>query len=255
MVDFTLKAYKKLLETLVQAGYEFYTFDDWCEKEPIGKIVILRHDVDRSPKNALKVAKLEHELGIKSTYYFLIKGFAFRPDIVQQIATLGHEIGYHYRDLVKARGEKNKAILFFENNLNLARTIVPIKTIAMDGCPWSKYDNRDLWREYDYRNYGLVGEPYFDFINKDVLYYTDTARMWNGDKYNIRDKKVKNSLYKESDIKTTFDFIFWIRKSNDEQPIMITTHPQRWTDSPMRWSWELCSQRIKNAIKYFLLKF
>ncbi|MFQ6062769.1 MAG: hypothetical protein ACE5J9_06290 [Methanosarcinales archaeon] len=33
------------------------------------KFIILRHDVDRKVENALKMAQLENELGIASTYY------------------------------------------------------------------------------------------------------------------------------------------------------------------------------------------
>lgn len=32
----------------------------------------MRHDVDRKPQNALRMAKLENDLGIKVTYYFRI---------------------------------------------------------------------------------------------------------------------------------------------------------------------------------------
>ena len=169
MADFTLKTYIKLLDALQQSGYEFYTFAEWCENKPAGKIVILRHDIDKRPKNGLKIAKLENKMGIKSTYYFLVRGFIFRPDIIREIASLGHETGYHYRDLVQTNGNKEKAIEYFENNLTFARSIAPIITISMDGCPWSKYDNRDLWKEYDYHDFKIEGEPYFDFINKDTL--------------------------------------------------------------------------------------
>lgn len=37
---------------------------------PLEKVVILRHDVDRLPGNALKMARLEHEMGVQATYYF-----------------------------------------------------------------------------------------------------------------------------------------------------------------------------------------
>jgi hypothetical protein len=31
---------------------------------------LVRHDVDRKPLNALKMAEIENKLGVKSTYYF-----------------------------------------------------------------------------------------------------------------------------------------------------------------------------------------
>ncbi|MBA7531110.1 hypothetical protein ES705_23321 [subsurface metagenome] len=39
---------------------------------------------------------------IKGTYYFRIVTQSFNPEIIEQIAELGHEIGYHYEDFVLA---------------------------------------------------------------------------------------------------------------------------------------------------------
>ena len=30
----------------------------------------IRHDIDRKPERALKMAEIEHDFGVKSTYYF-----------------------------------------------------------------------------------------------------------------------------------------------------------------------------------------
>lgn len=70
-----------------------------------GKVVCLRHDVDRLPVNALKMAELEYQVGIQSTYYFRYIKTTYKKDIIQQIAEYGHEIGYHYKTLAKARGD------------------------------------------------------------------------------------------------------------------------------------------------------
>ena len=253
MRDFTLQTYKKFLTTFRDGGYLFYTFAAWCKDRPSGKILILRHDIDKKPENALKIALLESELGVKSTYYFLAKSSVFKSEIIKKIADLGHEIAYHYRDLVDAKGDESLAIVLFKNNLDKLRSIAPIETIAMDGCPWSKYDNRNLWKKYDYRDLGLIGEPYFDFLNgesgREVLYFTDTARMWDGGKYNVRDNRLNDSAYKQPSVHTTFDLIEWIKTSGNQKPIMITTHPQRWTDNKSEWLKELVLQLAKNRIK------
>jgi len=34
--------------------------------------VILRHDIDKLPANALKMAQLEHDLGVAGSYYFRV---------------------------------------------------------------------------------------------------------------------------------------------------------------------------------------
>lgn len=250
MFDFTLHAYRELLVAIKNAGYNFITFGEWCKGNATGKFVILRHDIDKLPANALSVAAIENELGICSTFFFQISPEIFKPGIIKEISRMGHEIGYHYRDLVDASGDSDKAISSFRNNLSKLRAVAEIKTISMDGCPWSKYDNRDLWQKYNYRNEGIVGEPYFDFLNRpEVLYLTDTARMWDGDKYNIRDRVP----HKTSGIPvhSTFDLIQYIKSNPAHVEMMITTHPQRWTNKPIQWLAEFVGQRIKNRIKRF----
>ena len=69
MQDFTLTIYRKLLHELLANGYSFQTLQDFIQ-QPEAKAVILRHDVDRKPENALVIAKIEKEAGIKASYYF-----------------------------------------------------------------------------------------------------------------------------------------------------------------------------------------
>jgi hypothetical protein len=41
-------------------------------RHPSPKAVILRHDIDKLPANALKMAHLEHDLGVAGSYYFRV---------------------------------------------------------------------------------------------------------------------------------------------------------------------------------------
>ncbi len=74
----------------------------------------------------------------------------FVPAIVQQIAALNHEIGYHYEDLVRNHGNYRKAISDFERNLDALRSLFPVTKICADGNPLSKYSNLWLWNKYDF---------------------------------------------------------------------------------------------------------
>jgi len=68
-MDFTLATYTRLLKALQASGYPFQTITGFFER-PGYKTVLLRHDVDLLPKNALAMAKLEHGMGVVATYYF-----------------------------------------------------------------------------------------------------------------------------------------------------------------------------------------
>ena len=123
----------------------------------------------------------------------------------------------------------------------------------MHGSPLSRYDNRLLWKYYDYRDFGIVGEP-FDMDFSQILYLTDTGRRWNGYAVSIRDK-VKNKKTKDKCFKNTLNIINAAAKGELPDQIMFTFHPQRWTDRPVPWVKELVWQNVKNVGKYGLMQY
>ena len=70
--DFTLDKYSSFCEAISVSNYTTFTVEEIIRKkqEVSEPFLILRHDVDRSPKNAYKMAKIESKNGIKATYYF-----------------------------------------------------------------------------------------------------------------------------------------------------------------------------------------
>jgi len=250
-MDFTLKIYRQLLLALQEAGYAFYTFEEYCEGKATGKFVILRHDIDKKPENSLNIADIEYQYEVKSTFYFRSSPDILKPDILKEISEKKHEIGYHYRDLVAAKGDYEKALSSFKTNISFIRNILPIRTISMDGCPLSRYDNRDLWNRYNYHDFGIIGEPYFDVDFQQVFYLTDTGRCWDGDKYSVRDKVKSNFVMS---YRTTNDIIEAAVNGTLPTKIMITTHPQRWTDNKLEWLIEFVMQTLKNIVKKFVVR-
>lgn len=51
-----------------------------------------------------------------------------------------------------------------------------------------KYDNKDVWKFYDYKFYEIIGELYFDLDFDEVFYLIDIGRRWDGYKVSVRDK-------------------------------------------------------------------
>ena len=247
-MDFTLKAYLALLNALLDQNYSFQSFQDFLS-HPQPKSCILRHDVDLRPKYALRTAEIEHALGITGSYYFRIVPESFDEKIIQQIASLGHEIGYHYEDLTLARGNMEKAIDLFAKNLQTLRAHYPVSTACMHGSPASPWDSKDLWKHYHYRDFGIIGEPYLDIDFSKVLYLTDTGRRWDAEKSSVRDKVEGESVRSRYHFHSTFDIIRAAVRGELPQEIMITLHPQRWTDRAVPWMRELVVQNMKNVVK------
>ena len=262
-MDFTLKKYKQLLMALQQQGYRFISFEQYCDMRSRGeempaRYAIMRHDVDLLPRNSVATAKIEHELGIQASYYFRVVPESNQPEYIRQIAALGHEIGYHYEDMAICQGNTEEAMGHFKQQLQYFRQFYPVRTICMHGAPTSKWDGRDLWRSYDYHTLGIIGEPYFDVNFADVFYLTDTGRCWDGYKVSVRDKiPVYQDQWNAQGLvyHSTLDIISAAEQGSLPPRIMITTHPQRWTDRPLAWLKELLVQNAKNIIKrLFLVK-
>ena len=116
-MDFTLKIYRQLLVALQNKDYFFFTFEDYCLGKAEGNFVILRHDVDLRARHSLATAKIEAALGIRASYYFRVVPQSNQPDIIQAIAALGHEIGYHYEDMSLFNGDADKALAHFQQQL------------------------------------------------------------------------------------------------------------------------------------------
>ncbi len=250
-MDFLLTELKILLDTFLEKGYKTFTFNSFLQNNSDEKQLIIRHDIDKNPENALKIALLEKKLKIRATFYFRIHPTVFKQQTIKKIADMGHEIGYHYEDFTKFHGNPEKAIESFKYNLEKLRQIYPVQTICMDGRPLSKYNNLDLWKYYNYKDFGISGEPFLDIDFNKVLYLTDTGRGWNLIKYNVRDKVQSPFKYHNA---TTQQLIADIKDSKLPDKIMITIHPQRWHDRSLPWLTELVLQRIKNGLKWGLIK-
>ncbi|MCF8222813.1 MAG: hypothetical protein K9J25_06665 [Bacteroidales bacterium] len=331
---FTLNIYRLLLETLQMQGISFMQVGEYYANQRIrsntNRFVILRQDVDKLPGNSLAFAQIQRNMGIRSTFYFRVVPGSFDEGVIEEIAGLGHEIGYHYEDMsfvpqrqktkdkrLKEEEIVKQGIESFEKNLERFRETVPVRSICMHGSPMSRWDSRLLWKYYDYREFGVDFEPYFDLNMESMLYLTDTGRRWNGSGVSIRDKaqsaehiaqdvglrdreierrrekiqveqgndkdnlepgtlnlepfadwKVKpvsGSLMNMTKRSKDFQAHYIFRSTNDiiqavEQGqlpdrIMMTFHPQRWTNKTLPWVKELLWQNTKNVAKYFLIKF
>jgi hypothetical protein len=80
--------------------------------------------------------------------------------------------------------------------------------------------------------------------------------MWDGYKVSVRDKiPVYQDIWtKEGKIYHSSNDIISAIGGSLPTRIMITTHPQRWTDSSLAWWKEFVIQNLKNIVKRIMLK-
>lgn len=251
MRDFSQKAYIEYLKALKATGCVFLRFDAFfgLQIKP-EKFCLIRHDVDRMPQRALEMARIEKEMGVVSTYYFRKKGHTFKPDIIREIASLGHEIGYHYENLSDTNGNFEKALIDFKLNLAEFRKIIDVKTCAMHGQPLKPYDNRDLWRND--RNMhilqtelGMLGEVYLNIDYSDIAYINDTGRNWTSGQSNRRDKV--NSLV-EADFSSGSELLQYL-KTRPHNKICFQIHPERWPGTLLGYAGQIVLDGMINLAK------
>lgn len=251
MRDFTLQAYREYLRCLKASYQNFLRIDEYFMISPKPEnFCIIRHDVDRNPERALRMAELENQLDLKTTYYFRVKRHTFKPGIMKSISALGHEIGYHYESLSDAKGNRDAAIVDFEKNLAKMRTVIPVRTAAMHGRPFNHHNNLDLWRDPKDRSllmgrWGLAGEVYLDIDYSDIAYITDTGRSWEAGASNVRDKV-------RSDVKASFkngkQLIHYLQ-NNPHPKLIISIHPERWTNTDFAYLGRLIFDSLTNVVK------
>lgn len=241
-MDFTIDKYKELLKALT--------------KHPSFSI---RHDVDLRPDLSLRVAQVEAEMGVKTTYYFRTVPESYDEAIIKQIVSLGHRAGYHYECLTTCNGDLEAAYADFCRNLERLRKVVPITTACAHGSPRSPWNSQDIWSHYDIHALEIEYEPMMDTDFSKTLYLTDTGRRWDGYKVSVRDKVPQ---YQEQWIKeglvfhTTDDIIQAL--CNLGHPIhkydlLINTHPQRWMLFGLGWLKEAALQNVKNIVKRVII--
>ena len=254
MKDFTLDIYGKYIEALQASGAEFLTFSDFILSDQDAKperLVMLRHDVDRKPMNSLKMAKLEHQLGVKATYYFRDRSNIAKPSIMQEIESMGHEVGYHYECLSDSNGDEQLAYSKFDKALSKMREIVTILTISMHGSPLKPYDNRDMWRsefgKQKLRELSLLGEIYLCIDYSDIAYVNDTGRNWFSGKSNRRDKVDSNI---EAEFESPYELLEYFQKPH--RNLIFQVHPERWTDNNLEWLVQLAKDGLINLAKIII---
>src|SRR5690625_6846364 len=153
---------------------------------------------------------------------------------------MGHAIGFPYEPRDTAGGKSDLALAQSEEGLERFRDIAQVRTACMHGSPLSRFDNRDLWKYYDYREYGIVTELDFDLDFSSVLYITDTGRRWDGDKVSVRDRSADASINRSMEGKQALSERYHFHSTREiiracedgrlPDNVMSNLYTPRWTD-------------------------
>ncbi len=117
--------------------------------------------------------------------------------------------------------------------------------------------NHSKLPHYDYHDFGITTEPYFDLDFNQFFYLTDTGRCWDGWNVSVRDKVPQQEEWVKQGLvfHSTEQIIRAANEGRLPDKIMMTFHPQRWTNNHVFWLKELVLQRLKNVVKRGLVRF
>lgn len=98
---YSLPHYRHLLR-LAQERYWLPLVREVARGVPDRSFLLIRHDVDITPWSALRMAELEHGMGVHTTWYWRLHAPFYNlmdgavVDAVRAVAAMGHEVGLHY---------------------------------------------------------------------------------------------------------------------------------------------------------------
>lgn len=175
-MHFTYEAYRNLLSLLRKQGYAFETYHTWRETPCC---VILRHDIDTCLSQAVKLAEVEAEEGVQSTWFVLLRTDFYNVfsrsgrEALDRIRSLGHEIGLHFDEasyVPALTPEELPGRAAEEAELLSALLETPITTVSM-------HRPSKATLEADYHIPGLVNSYGKTFFH-DFKYLSDSRRRW-----------------------------------------------------------------------------
>jgi hypothetical protein len=181
---FTLKKYAEFLNSI--SKYKIVTCRDFQNYHNASEVVItLKHDIDSNIDRSVKMAILESDLKIQSTYFVLHTASYYKNCIekLKFIQALGHEIGFH-NDLMSIAHPEEYLI----NELKILRGygLKMIGTSAHGNKSLRKgVNNLHYWQTHSIEFYGFKYEAYSLDSN---IWYSDCTfiegHRWHPDMMN-----------------------------------------------------------------------
>jgi len=97
-MTFSLESYRALLKSALDAGFTGTAFDT---KPHHGRTLFLRHDVDYSLDMAVRLARVNAEVGLAGTFFVLLRGHSYNAlsprsaERLAELTSLGQHLGLH----------------------------------------------------------------------------------------------------------------------------------------------------------------
>ncbi len=191
--DFTFDNYRRLIRLAKEKGFEFIFHKDEFKNER--KDIIWRHDVEFEPDYALRMAQIEHEEGVKATYFFQTHSGYYNlfsrhyTQIFNEIKNLGHHVGLHFDCRywgINDESQLNEYISFDKECIE--------KTFGVRIETFSFHNTTPFTHSCLEYQYGGLVNVYASFFKEHYNYCGDSLGYWRFDRLEdvLNDDKVKH---------------------------------------------------------------
>lgn len=206
--DFTLDNYKYLVALAVDKGYKFITYSDNFVADR--KDMLWRHDVEFEPDIALRMARIEHELGVKGNYFFQLHCPYYNlidshyTKVFNDIKSLGHHVGLHFDSHYFGIENEDQLNEFIELDKSYFEKILKTKIKAFSFHNTTQFTHTCLKRTYA----GLIN-VYSSYYRDNYSYCGDSLGYWR------------------------FDRLEEVLMDDSVQHLQVLTHDANWTHDVM----------------------
>ena len=188
--DFTLDNYQRLIRIAKDQGFEFILHKDPFVSER--KDVIWRHDVEFSPAIALRMAQIEYDENVRSTYFWQLHANYYNTassyfiGILRKIHDLGHHIGLHFDSHfwnIQGSDELEKFIRLDSDYLESVMDRIGVKE-NLD--VFSFHNTNSFTRSCEEYQYGGLVNVYSSYFKERYDYCGDSTGIWRFDRLEDR---------------------------------------------------------------------
>ena len=204
--DFTTERYRELLR-LALVNYQFVSY----ENIPFGERFILwRHDCDFSLNRSLRLAEIERQEDVSSTYFINLHSEFYnflekeQAGLVEQILGLGHALGLHF-DVdfheTSSEAELDEQIAY---EASILERYCGVKPVA-----FSFHNPNELSLSFEGGKYGGLLNCYSKRFKEEIPYCSDSNGYW-------RYRRLRDILHEATD-----------------PCLQVLTHPGWWQNRSM----------------------
>jgi hypothetical protein len=204
MKDFTIENYRHLLRLALQ----HYTPISFNSLKSNSKFILWRHDIDISINRGLRLAQINTELGIKSTFFVSLHSQFYNPfeknqiERLIEISNLGHDIGLHFDTSayqIKSRIQLEK---FIAHEKEVVSNLLNLNLVAV-----SFHNPSDSDLKFEDESYSDLMNAYSKKLKDEVEYCSDSNGYW-------KHKKLEDVII-----------------SNSPKSLQVLIHPEWWQEN------------------------